>query len=709
MGTPVKLPPTLLFPVEILEVLVSPQQGVKRQQRLLKFKYWNRVPDGVAEEGEEEPPLVLREFYGFLESPYSGTVSSVSVVENDRINDSTVEICNIEEGCDHSVQYGGLCALCGESLDQKDYLGYNDGDRAPIAMSHDTSGLTVSFKEAERIETRTTRRLLADKRLVLVVDLDQTVIHASVNPEIGEWAQDESSPHHSSLKNVKKFALRERPTAGGGVSVAYPCQDLQERVNWTPQLMQPDVRWYYLKLRDGLPEFLEEMSRKYEMHVYTMATRNYALEVTRAIDPTGKYFADRILSRDTSGSLLQKDLKRLFPVSTNMVTIIDDRGDVWNWSPHLVRCVPYQFWSNTGDINSQFLPQRAGLVTPTSDPENDVPKESPDNETSQNGSDNEESQGEDSTAGKDTELENVGRALTKLHSVFYRQLESVPKSEFGDDSKLPDVGKLLPAMKEPVFEGCVFLFSGFFPVGLMDLDSADIVQWVRSFGAIVVAQYIPSVTHVISRDPGTMKAREAAGLGKTVVQIDWVFKCMEQWSRVSEKPYLWKVNNPVLPRDGEPESEPTEEVAQVDANIANGFVRSLQRGDVNWDAMDEELEELLEGDESDEDEGADEEEEKPSGDTSKDDESTSKDENTSKDDTNRDASKNTSKDTSKDTPEDTPEDTSKGTSDKKEARGKEENPENGNDTDDNNLKRKREEEEEGEEEEFDLDLEDDWD
>lgn len=706
MGTPVKLPPTLLFPVEILEVLVSPQQSVKRQQRLLKFKYWNRVPDGVAEEGEEEPPLVMREFYGFLESPYSGTIASVLVEQNDSINDSSVEICKIEEGCDHSVQYGGLCALCGESLDQKDYLGYNDGDRAPIAMSHDTSGLTVSFKEAERIETRTTRRLLADKRLVLVVDLDQTVIHASVNPEIGEWAQDESSPHYSSLKNVKKFALRERPAAGGGVSVAYPCQDLQEQVNWTPQLMQPDVRWYYLKLRDGLPEFLEEMGQKYEMHVYTMATRNYALEVTRAIDPTGKYFADRILSRDTSGSLLHKDLKRLFPVSTNMVTIIDDRGDVWNWSPHLVRCVPYQFWSNTGDINSQFLPQRAGLVTPTSDSEGDteVPKESTDPATSENGNgeDDSESQSEGTEHGKDLELEHVGNALKKLHSVFYQQLKSVPKSEFGDDSKLPDVGKLLPSMKLPVFQDCVFLFSGFFPVGLVDLDSADIVQWVRSFGAIVVAQYIPSVTHVISRDPGTMKAREAAGLGKNVVQIDWVFKCMELWSRVSEKPYLWKVNNPVIPREGDPESEPTEEVAEVDANIANGFVRSLQRGDVNWDAMDEELEELLEGDESDEDEGADEEEEKLTSDKSKD---TASEDNASKDNATKDGV--TKDSASKDGAANK---TSEDTKDSDSSNPENDSSENDKiDTEDNNLKRKREEEEEEGEGEFDLDLEDDWD
>jgi RNA polymerase II subunit A-like phosphatase len=38
------------------------------------------------------------------------------------------------------------------------------------------------------------------------------------------------------------------------------------------------------------------------MHVYTMGTRAYAEEVCKAIDPDGKFFCGRILSRDESGS-----------------------------------------------------------------------------------------------------------------------------------------------------------------------------------------------------------------------------------------------------------------------------------------------------------------------------------------------------------------------------------------------------------------------
>lgn len=54
--------------------------------------------------------------------------------------------------------------------------------------------------------------------------------------------------------------------------------------------------------RPGLPKFLKELSKLYEMHVYTMGTRAYAEKVCGVIDPKGEIFGRRILSRDESGS-----------------------------------------------------------------------------------------------------------------------------------------------------------------------------------------------------------------------------------------------------------------------------------------------------------------------------------------------------------------------------------------------------------------------
>ncbi|OSC96217.1 HAD-like protein [Trametes coccinea BRFM310] len=110
------------------------------------------------------------------------------------------------------------------------------------------------------------------------------------------------------------------------------------------------------------------MATKYEMHVYTMGTRAYAEEVCAAIDPGGKIFGNRILSRDESGSLTQKSLQRLFPCDQSMVVIIDDRADVWEWSPNLVKVIPYDFFVGIGDINSAFLPKLEPLAPVVSPP-----------------------------------------------------------------------------------------------------------------------------------------------------------------------------------------------------------------------------------------------------------------------------------------------------------------------------------------------------
>jgi RNA polymerase II subunit A-like phosphatase len=129
-------------------------------------------------------------------------------------------------------------------------------------------------------------------------------------------------------------------------------------------------------LRPGLTDFLRKVSERYEMHVYTMGTRAYASAVCNIIDPDGEFFAGRILSRDESGSgwhshlaflllwyltsknnkgMTQKSLTRLFPCDTSMVVVIDDRADVWEWSPNLVKVVPCKFAYPKTDIHVYVL------------------------------------------------------------------------------------------------------------------------------------------------------------------------------------------------------------------------------------------------------------------------------------------------------------------------------------------------------------------
>lgn len=542
MATPVTLPASLIYPVEVTQLLKQQGEQVKKRDVLLKYKYWNLVPDGVVEEGAPPPDMVRKEFYASFESPLDGNLVKFDVTPGDRLNDDRAPICSIQEPCSHSVQYGGLCAICGASLDGQDYTGWSDTDRAPIAMTHDTSGLTVSRTEAERIENTTTKRLISERKLILVVDLDQTVIHAAVDPEIGEWMRDPESPNHEACKEVKTFVLRE-PASPAANASGRPRGSEQGR-NCT----------YYVKLRPGLSEFLTRVSPYYEMHIYTMATRAYAAEVASQIDPDGRFFGNRILTREESGSLQQKSLQRLFPVTTRLVAVIDDRGDVWGWDPHLLRVFPYHFFTGTGDINSGFLPHRQGVVEENGAGEDEGPP-------SEHG---------------DKELAALSDRLLELHKEFF------------DHPETSDVATLLPVLKSRVFDGCVFLFSGIFPIGT-PLDSADIVLWVRQFGAVVLADFVPSVTHVIAKDGRTMKARQAAGASIPVVRLEWLLNCLHKWEKVPTKYYEIKVVDPL-----EPQSTPPPETGEnPQGDIAEGFVRSLSRGEVDWDEMNEELKEFM--------------------------------------------------------------------------------------------------------------------
>ena len=55
---------------------------------------------------------------------------------------------------------------------------------------------------------------------------------------------------------------------------------------------------YHTKLRPNAHKFLENISKKYELHIFTMGSRMYAHTIAKMLDPDGKHFAHRIRSRD---------------------------------------------------------------------------------------------------------------------------------------------------------------------------------------------------------------------------------------------------------------------------------------------------------------------------------------------------------------------------------------------------------------------------
>ncbi|KAJ6601302.1 hypothetical protein DFH09DRAFT_1257841 [Mycena vulgaris] len=372
-ATELFLPPSFPYPIKVVSIDAGSDSVVQRGTRLLSYSFVH-VP--------AQPDAQPESRFGTWDSAIDGTVQAWKVRPGEVISQRKAKdrpVVLVLEECKHGMQISGLCVLCGKDMTNSDYIGFADSSRAHIQMTHSANGPLVSLEEAQRLEKETADDLLKSRKLSLIVDLDQTIVHATVDPTVGEWrsegaawkarqavkktdsddsggsdSEDECNPNWEALEDVGEFRL-------GPESFGMPSGKGKGK------MIENDGPVYYIKRRPGWQEFLEDMANKYQMHVYTMGTRAYAEQVCALIDPTGKVFGGRLLSRDESGSLTQKSLQRLFPCDTSMVVIIDDRADVWEWSPNLIKVVPYDFFVGIGDINSAFLPKIVPL-TPVAPP-----------------------------------------------------------------------------------------------------------------------------------------------------------------------------------------------------------------------------------------------------------------------------------------------------------------------------------------------------
>ncbi|XP_072531578.1 RNA polymerase II subunit A C-terminal domain phosphatase isoform X2 [Salminus brasiliensis] len=224
-------------------------------------------------------------------------------------------IVRIEE-CNHPIVMKGLCAECGQDLTQ---LQNKDGKQqapistATVSMVHSVPELMVSSEQAEQLGKEDQKRLQRNRKLVLMVDLDQTLIHTT-----------EQHCQRMSNKGIFHFQL------GRG----------------EPML--------HTRLRPYCKEFLEKIAKMYELHVFTFGSRLYAHTIAGFLDPEKKLFSHRILSRDECIDPFSKtgNLRNLFPCGDSMVCIIDDREDVWKFAPNLITVRKYVYFKGTGDINA---------------------------------------------------------------------------------------------------------------------------------------------------------------------------------------------------------------------------------------------------------------------------------------------------------------------------------------------------------------------
>jgi RNA polymerase II subunit A-like phosphatase len=198
MPTELHLPTSLPYPIKVITVDADVNTDVRRGSRLLSYSFLRASSD---------PKRPAETRFGTWDCAVEGTVDAWWIRKGDVVTLKRAKekpVLAVTEPCTHDMQVNGMCALCGkdmtkyvlesgpvESIAQlipsSDYLGFDDTQRAHIQMTHTANGPTVSLKEAQRLERETADRLLKTRRLSLIVDLDQTIVHATVDPTVGEW------------------------------------------------------------------------------------------------------------------------------------------------------------------------------------------------------------------------------------------------------------------------------------------------------------------------------------------------------------------------------------------------------------------------------------------------------------------------------------------------------------------------------------------
>lgn len=184
-----------------------------------------------------------------------------------------------------------MCIRCGAEVSEPEQPGI------PLRYLH--LGLQVSSQEAERIRLQHLQSLLSKRKLLLVLDLDHTLL---VSTRMADLPKD-------MLPKAEQLLSQQ----GSGE---------QQQLYKLPHMLM------WTKLRPGIREFLMEAHKLFELHIYTHGDQDYAAEMAKLLDPKKTLFGGRVISgRDST----QKHVKNLDVVlgADTSVLILDDTEGVW--------------------------------------------------------------------------------------------------------------------------------------------------------------------------------------------------------------------------------------------------------------------------------------------------------------------------------------------------------------------------------------------
>uniref|UniRef100_A0A1D1YIC0 RNA polymerase II C-terminal domain phosphatase-like n=1 Tax=Anthurium amnicola TaxID=1678845 RepID=A0A1D1YIC0_9ARAE len=392
--------------------------------------------------------------------------------EEDRVKRQKVELSEeslqiIEETCTSRQQtktcthpgfFKGLCMKCGQTVED---------DKLGVPLSYIHKDLKLGAVEIDRLRGADLKNLLREEKLILILDLDHTLLN---------------STRLIDVSSEERYLL-EQATAGG---------DDPNR-----SLFKLESMHMLTKLRPFVRTFLSEASRLFEMYIYTMAERSYALEMAKLLDPGKVYFNSKVISQS---DCTQRHLKGLDVIlgAESTVLIIDDTEMVWQkHKENLILMERYHFFSSNCRQFSFIEKSLSELKQ-----------------------DERESDGA---------LATILNVLKRVHQMFFDEVK-------GGDLSSSDVRQVVRNIRKEVLAGCKIVFSRLFPSNATP-ENQQIWKMCEQLGATCCAEVGPTVTHVVSVEVATEKARWALENEKFLVHPRWVDGAYYLWRRLPEEDF----------------------------------------------------------------------------------------------------------------------------------------------------------------------------
>ena len=228
----------------------------------------------------------------------------------------------ILEECKHEMFYCDLCAKCGYKKTEKDEL---------MTFGFMKNDFSYTKEKALSMEKTKVDDYLTAKKLILLLDLDNTILHCCSTLISGEKLKNLNEKY---MEYISKIPIKNN-------------------INRYDSIL--------IKFRPYLRTFFKNIKNKYEIFVYTQATKEYATSIIQYVNTNFEkdiLSISRMIPRSLNedGFAENKSIKNVFPTQEKMILIIDDNKDVWKESGNnFIYIYPYRFFSERDKSTDKLM------------------------------------------------------------------------------------------------------------------------------------------------------------------------------------------------------------------------------------------------------------------------------------------------------------------------------------------------------------------